>query len=96
MARTNEEPVSFLDHARPQYTSEERVSRGQHAGRLLRDEVLKSALEEIELNMVEAWRDTKDSAERDRCWATMHALGEIERVLRKIEDDGVIETSRNR
>jgi hypothetical protein len=82
--------MSVLDRVRPKYSTDEQVERGMAAGRMLRDDIFREAVEETELLWIGNWLDATATDERDRCWAVIHALGELERTLRSIESDGEV------
>lgn len=73
-------------------TKEQRIAKGDHAKRLLEDEVLVSAFEDIEIDIFEEWRNTDvhDYDVRSDLFLTLKCLERLKARLRAILDDGVI------
>lgn len=67
---------------------EQRVARGQHAARLLEDEVLRHASASARERLVAEWLDTDDPLKQRAAWAKIHALEEIATELRRLKADG--------
>jgi hypothetical protein len=81
--------MSIFDRTQEQLTREQEIARGLHAAQLLRDDVLQAALEYTEFAWLSTWHDSTSPAERDKCWAVIHAIGEVRRTLDGFVDDGV-------
>lgn len=73
-------------------TKEQIIAKGQHAKRLLEDEVLVEALDAIEKDIFDEWRTTTIEAydERSDLFLTLKCLERLKARLRAILDDGVI------
>lgn len=86
--------MSLFDRTPPPLTPDQQVARGLHAAQLLRDDVLLSALEETEFAWLSKWHDSTDPELREKCWAVVHALGEVRRTLDGFVSDGQLAASR--
>lgn len=66
------------------------IARGEGADSLLNGETAEAVRAEVKLRVVEAWQDTDAGQvqERERMHAVFLALGEIDKVLRDIINDG--------
>jgi hypothetical protein len=86
--------LSILDQfrgERPELSLEQRRSRGEEVERMLAaDSVFRDVMNEVELQTLEVWRDSVEADVRDRSWAVVNALTEVQRVLHKIMDDGAV------
>ena len=73
-------------------TKEQSIAKGQHAKRLLEDEVLVEAFDAIEKDIFDEWRTTTIQAydERSDLFLTLKCLERLKARLRAILDDGVI------
>lgn len=73
-------------------TKEQIIAKGQHAKRLLEDEVLVEAFDAIEKDIFDEWRTTTIQAydERSDLFLTLKCLERLKARLRAILDDGVI------
>lgn len=73
-------------------TKQERIDRGYHAKRLLDDELLIEAFEEIEKDIFEEWKSTNQNAyeERTDLFLTLKNLERLKARLRAILDDGTL------
>ena len=72
------------------------ITKANHAKRLLEDEVLKEAFDQVEQDIFFEWRNTA-SAEHNKRSDLFHTLEGLERLkarLRAILDDGVVSKSR--
>lgn len=78
----------FELHPEPQLSLEERVARGTVAARLLNDPVVMGILGEVERNMLRDWLAGGSVEERERAWATIHALEGIRGEFRRIIAQG--------
>lgn len=67
------------------------VDRSRHAEQLLGDEVLQDAFAEVERLFVKQWREGQNPMIREAAWHQLHALGELQRVLRSVVDRGKVE-----
>lgn len=88
--------MSLFDRPPSQLTPDQQVARGLHAAKLLGDDVLLAALDETEFAWLEKWHDSTDAVLRERCWAVVHALGEVRRTLDKFVSDGQLAASRRK
>lgn len=88
--------MSFFDRSPALLTADQQVARGLHAARLMGDEVLNAALDETEAAWLSIWHDSTNQAEREKCWAVVHALGEVRRTLDKFVSDGQLAESRRK
>lgn len=73
-------------------TKQEKIDKGQHAKRLLEDEVLLDAFDTIEFDIFNEWRSTESNAydERSDLFLTLKCLERLKARLRAILDDGTI------
>lgn len=73
-------------------TKQEKIAKGEHAKRLLEDELLKDAFATIERDIFEEWRasDLHDYDQRSDLFLTLKCLERLNARLRAILDDGVI------
>jgi hypothetical protein len=73
-------------------TKEEKVARGNHAKRLLEDEVLLHAFSTVEEDIFSEWRSTEvnDYDTRTDLFLTLKCLERLKARLRAILDDGTI------
>lgn len=73
-------------------TKQERIDRGHHAKRLLDDELLSEAFEEIERDIFEEWKSTNVNAyeERTDMFLTLKCLERLKARLRAVLDDGTL------
>lgn len=73
-------------------TNQERIDRGYHAKRLLDDELLSEAFEEIEKDIFEEWKSTNVNAyeERTDMFLTLKCLERLKARLRAVLDDGTL------
>lgn len=68
------------------------IDQGNHAKRLLEDEVLRTAFDRIEKDIFEEWRTTSvnDYDERSDLFLTLKCLERLKARLRAILDDATI------
>lgn len=68
------------------------IARGQHAQRLLDDELLQEAFAHVSTRIVMEWQGTgpADSATRESLWARLRALDEVQTSLRTFVQDAEI------
>lgn len=73
-------------------TKEQRITKGNHAKRLLEDEVLCDAFDSIERDIFEEWRTSNvmDYDVRSDLFLTLKCLERLKARLRATLDDGVI------
>ena len=66
--------------------------KGMQAKELLENPIIVEAFVELERRYMEAWRQSKpaDQEERERLWLAVGILGEIQRHLRVVIDNGAI------
>lgn len=66
--------------------------KGMQAKELLENPIMAEAFAELERRYMEAWRQSKpsDQEERERLWLAVGILGEIQRHLRVVIDNGAI------
>lgn len=88
--------MSLFDRSPAPLTQDQQVARGLHAARLLGDDVLNAALDETEFAWLSIWHDSVNPAEQAKCWAVIHALGEVRRTLDKFVSDGQLAASRRK
>ena len=72
-----------------------REHRGKLAENLLNDELLQEAFQVIHDDYLGQWlrTDTKDTEIRERLWAAIRILGQVELHLKKVVRDGRLATS---
>lgn len=68
----------------------DRIETAMHAKRLLDDEVLKGALDQLERDAIQSWRDSHDPVVREQCWYRLEASAEFARLLRSLIGDGAM------
>jgi len=68
------------------------AGKGAQAKDLIENPILVEAFATLERKYLEAWRQSKpaDQEERERLWLAVGILGEIQRHLRVVVDNGVI------
>lgn len=73
------------------------ITKANHAKRLLDDDVLKEAFEDIERDIFFEWRNTSSSehSERAELFHTLKGLERLKARLQAIFDDGVVAKSRS-
>ncbi len=73
------------------------ITKSNHAKRLLEDEVLKEAFEQVEHDIFFEWKTTAPSehSKRSDLFHTLEGLERLKARLRAILDDGVVSKSRN-
>ena len=64
------------------------ISRGDHAKRLLNDDLLQEALDIIEENITELWKGSDDSKSRNELWYTLKGLERFEAYLQIVLERG--------
>jgi len=71
---------------------QKQIDRGNHAKRLLEDELLIECFERIEKDIFEEWKDTSvhNYDERTDLFLTLKCLERLKARLRAILDDGTI------
>ena len=82
--------MSLFDEVLEETSLVEAQGKGQRAGQLLRDEVFLSVLDDVEMNVLTAWRDAQSVEARERCHAQLFGLAEVRRVLAAYEGDGKV------
>ena len=88
--------MSIFDRRPTGYTDSEFVTRGEHAQRLLNDEIFQSIMEEAELSMLLNWLETdgSDVQARERAWMGINSLGIIRGELQTVVNNGVVAGTR--
>lgn len=86
--------MSVFDRGPSLLTPDQQVARGVHAAQLLRDDVLLAALDETEFQWLAKWHGSGNPADREKCWAVIHALGEMRRTLDGFVSDGQLAAAR--
>ncbi len=73
-------------------TKQEKIAKGEHARRLLEDELLQEAFATVERDIFEEWRasNLQDYEQRSELFLTLRALERLKARLRATLDDGVI------
>ena len=73
------------------------MARAEHAKRLLEDELLKEAFEEVERDIFTEWRTSSlgEYAERAHLFHTLKGLERLKARLQAILDDGIVAKSRS-
>ena len=73
------------------------VTKSNHAKRLLEDEILKEAFDQVEQDIFFEWRNTApaEHSKRSDLFHTLEGLERLKARLRAILDDGVVSKSRN-
>ncbi|MGA1092251.1 MAG: hypothetical protein ACO3V1_10665 [Candidatus Nanopelagicales bacterium] len=68
------------------------AGKGAQAKDLIENPILVEAFATLERKYLEAWRQSKpaDQEERERLWLAVGILGEIQRHLRVVVDNGII------
>jgi len=68
------------------------AGKGVQAKDLIENPILVEAFATLERKYLEAWRQSKpaDQEERERLWLAVGILGEIQRHLRVVVDNGII------
>lgn len=68
------------------------AGKGSQAKELIENPILVEAFATLERKYLEAWRQSKpaDQEERERLWLAVGILGEIQRHLRVVVDNGII------
>lgn len=66
--------------------------RASEAKRILESDVFKRALDELEMRYLDEWRSTfpEDTSARERLFVAVNVLGEVQRHLRIIIQDGTL------
>ena len=72
----------------------DKLEKARHAQRLIDDDVLQDAFREADDNFVRAWRDSEKPEQREQLWYQLHALAEVQRVLRSFVDRAAVEEHR--
>ena len=80
--------MSFFDRKTVEYETAALAARGQHAKRLLADDVFIEAIDEAERTLMETWKESKSVEVREHIWAGIHSLDEVSNALRKFQSDG--------
>jgi hypothetical protein len=60
----------------------EEVERGKHAEALLENVAFKSAFEQIEKDIINQWKQAKDSLDREKLHLSLQMLSRLESVLK--------------
>jgi hypothetical protein len=60
----------------------EEVERGKHAEALLENVAFKSALEQIEKDIINQWKQAKDPLDREKLHLSLQMLSRLESVLK--------------
>ena len=73
------------------------IIRGEHAKRLLEDELLIEAFEEVERDIFDEWKKTSsaDHSERAELFHTLKGLERLKGRLQAILDDALVAKSRS-
>lgn len=69
-------------------TLEDQVRRGQAVARLLKDEHISDAFEQVEQRFVEEWKDSGTLEQREEAWAKVQGLQAVIACLHGIVTDG--------
>lgn len=71
-------------------------ARAEHAKRLLEDQLLVEALDQIEKTAIEAWKATSiaQTDDRERVWHSLKAAERIRSYLQGIVDNGQLAARR--
>ena len=77
-------------------TSDEIVKRGQRAGVLLEDPLVKEVLDAIERSCIERWERAKTPEERDKEWGLRHAAKSFREAFNMMLARGVQVTSQGK
>jgi hypothetical protein len=80
--------MSLLHFEPINHTTDELIERARIARRLLDEPVLAEAMDEAERTFVVQWLEATKPELREAAWAKVHALTEVQRVLRAIIADG--------
>jgi hypothetical protein len=78
-------------------TTQNPIARGEHAKRLLEDELLNEAFEEVERDIFDEWRKTNSTqhSERAELFHTLKGLERLKGRLQAILDDALVAKSRS-
>lgn len=78
-----------------QLTPEQKIARGQEAGRLLEHPLIKEAFANLRLNYFEAWSSTPPDKvnDRDGIYHAARVVGDVEAHLRIVMGHGKVEQS---
>ena len=78
-------------------TTQNPIARGEHAKRLLEDELLNEALEEVERDIFDEWRKTNSTqhSERAELFHTLKGLERLKGRIQAILDDALVAKSRS-
>jgi len=78
-------------------TTQNPIARGEHAKRLLEDELLNEAFEEVERDIFDEWRKTNSTqhSERAELFHTLKGLERLKARLQAILDDALVAKSRS-
>ena len=71
-----------------EHSKEYLVSRGREANKLLNGKLFPEIMAEARVAFQEEWEAAQDLAHREMCWAKVAGLGEMERQLRRILNEG--------
>jgi oxalate decarboxylase/phosphoglucose isomerase-like protein (cupin superfamily) len=69
---------------------EKAIRLGQKAKTLLEDEAFAAAFGVVEQLFVDRWKNSKDAAERDRCWMAINITGHVKTALVTFVSNGKI------
>lgn len=67
---------------------EQRRMRGDHALRLIEDDLLQEVFAELDAGYVLEWRTAETPEERERAWTKQRALADVQRKLHTTLADG--------
>lgn len=71
-------------------TREETAARGERAGRILEDPIVREAFYNLEANIVQEWKRAQTTQDRENAWFRMRAALGIAEELGIIRNDGKI------
>ena len=66
------------------------IRRGQGAGALLEDPLVREVFATAESDIVGEWLDADNPVDREAAWYAVRALQRIQHLLRTIRDDGLV------
>jgi len=78
----------------PELTVEEVIAQGRRAGDLLNDPVFAGVLSTVERSYYKAWLGTADREEQFAAWSSIHAISEIGKALRVLQERGYVAEQR--
>lgn len=76
-----------MDDEQKQLRAADRAARAQG---LLDNELLKAAFEEIDRDLIEAWRKEVDPLARDAIWQAVEVNAKVQRILKKHVQNGKV------